>query len=89
MKPVLAALNRAFRDAGDYKILERKVCYYTVTADERFIVEPIGGAGWVISACSGHGFKLAVLVGDTLARALVGEIPAAAATRYLAGLGSL
>jgi len=89
VKPVLAALNRAFRDAADYKILERRVCYDTVTDDERFIVEPIGGAGWVVSACSGHGFKLGVTVGDTLARALVGEISGAAATRYLAGLGSL
>ena len=89
VKPVLAALNRAFRDAADYKILERKVCYYTVTDDERFIVEPIGVAGWVVSACSGHGFKLGVQVGDTLARALVGEISGVAATRYLAGLGSL
>lgn len=60
VEPVLGALNRAFRDAADYKILERKVCYYTVTHDERFIVEPIGGAGWVVSACSGHGFKLGV-----------------------------
>lgn len=89
VKPVLAALNRAFRDPAEYGILERKVCYYTVTKNERFVVEPIGGAGWVVSACSGHGFKLGVLVGDTLARALVGEISADAATRYLAGLGSL
>lgn len=87
--PVLGALNRAFRDADEYKILERKVCYYTVTEDERFLVEPIGGAGWVVSACSGHGFKLGVLVGDTLARALIGEISSEATTRYLAGLGSL
>lgn len=89
VQPVLAALRRAVRDAGEYEILERKVCYYTVTGDERFVVEPIGPAGWVVSACSGHGFKLGVTVGDTLARALVGEIPAASATRYLAGLGSL
>lgn len=60
-----------------------------MTEDERFLVEPIGGAGWVVSACSGHGFKLGVLVGDTLARALIGEISSEATTRYLAGLGSL
>lgn len=83
--PVASALARAFRDAGDYRILERKVCYYTVTGDERFVVEPVGAAGWVQSACSGHGFKLGVMVGDTLARALVGEITPGQATRILAG----
>lgn len=84
--PVAAALNRTFRDPESYRILERKVCYYTVTADERFVVEPVGSAGWVLSACSGHGFKLAPLVGDRLARTLLGEFSADQTSLYLAGL---
>jgi len=87
IEPVAKALKRAFRDPDSYRVLERKVCYYTVTADERFVVEPIGTKGWVLSACSGHGFKLGPLVGDRLARTLLGEFVPAETTRYLAGLG--
>jgi glycine/D-amino acid oxidase-like deaminating enzyme len=50
-------------------------------------VEPIGTKGWVLSACSGHGFKLGPMVGDRLARTLLGEFLPAETTRYLAGLG--
>lgn len=84
--PVLGALRGIVRDVDRYTILERKVCYYTVAEDERFVVEPQGQAGWVLSACSGHGFKLGPLVGERLAAALVGEVPAASISRELAGL---
>lgn len=83
--PVSDALNRVFKDAGQYTELERKVCYYTVTDEERFRVEPHNAKGWVVSACSGHGFKLGVMVGETVARALLGEIPAQKASDMLAG----
>lgn len=66
-------------------MLESKVCYYTVTSDQRFVVEPLGQAAWVVSACSGHGFKLGALVGDRLARTLLGEFSPAATRAYLAG----
>ena len=42
---------------------------YTVTADEKFIAEPLSKgrqSSWVVSACSGHGFKFAPLLGDRL-----------------------
>lgn len=87
VEPVAASVRRTFRDPEGYTILERKVCYYTVTGDERFVVEPIGRAGWVLSACSGHGFKLGLLVGDRLARTLLGEFSPEATGNYLAGLG--
>jgi len=86
--PVAAAVQRAFRDPHSYAVLERKVCYYTVTDDERFVVEPFGRTGWVMSACSGHGFKLGPLVGDRLARTLLGEFLDQDTSRYLAGLGA-
>jgi len=86
IEPVEAAARDSLVDFDDYRILEAKVCYYTVTADERFVVEPIGGAGWLMSACSGHGFKLAPLIAGGLADAIIGrrsaeEIPAWAAAR--------
>lgn len=49
----------------------------TVTKDEGFLVHPTGDAGWVISACSGHGFELGTLIGDGVAAAIAGERPAA------------
>ncbi|MGN6468769.1 MAG: hypothetical protein ACTHLC_04210 [Rhizobiaceae bacterium] len=38
---------------------ERKACYYTVTEDEHFVIRPAGKKATLLSACSGHGFKLA------------------------------
>lgn len=85
--PVAAAAESMFARFADYRILERKVCYYTVTDDERFVVEPIGKAGWVVSACSGHGFKLGPLIGTGLAETLVGERSGAGLTEWAAGRG--
>jgi sarcosine oxidase len=50
--------------------LESKVCFYTVTDDARFIIEPLNGSTdflWV-SACSGHGFKHSAALGEVLAK---------------------
>lgn len=85
VEPVIAAARESFVDFDDYGILEAKVCYYTVTADERFVVEPIGPAGWLLSACSGHGFKLGPLIASGLADALVGQRPAAKIPAWAAG----
>ncbi len=48
------------------KILYEKLCLYTTTADENFIVDGIPGitGAFFISACSGHGFKFAPLMGQ-------------------------
>jgi sarcosine oxidase/sarcosine oxidase subunit beta len=79
------ALRVAFADLDRYTVLEPKACYYTVTEDERFLVRPTGAAGWVISACSGHGFKLGSLIGDGVAAAIAGERPAAGIPAWAAG----
>lgn len=89
VEPVLAAAKRAFRNFDQYKILERKVCYYTVTNDERFVVERLGKQGWLLSACSGHGFKLGALNGYMLASALVDEFPPEQLSKVAAGLEPL
>ncbi|GAA0879223.1 N-methyl-L-tryptophan oxidase [Algoriphagus jejuensis] len=46
-----------------------EVCFYTVTADARFVVKPMGGMEKVllVSACSGHGFKHSAALGERLA----------------------
>ncbi|MEA2756233.1 MAG: hypothetical protein QOJ54_2522, partial [Aliidongia sp.] len=56
---------------GDrYQIASLKTCFYTVEPNERFIVEPLGIAGWVMSPCSGHGFKFGPLLGSAVAGAI-------------------
>ena len=43
-----------------------KICMYTVTPDEHFIVDVHGPVAYA-SACSGHGFKFASVMGEILA----------------------
>ena len=83
---VLDACSARLRDFGGYAMERGAACYYTVERDERFIVEPLGPRGWVISACSGHGFKFAPLLGLELAEVLAGERDARAFTARAAGL---
>jgi sarcosine oxidase/sarcosine oxidase subunit beta len=83
---LLDAAARAWRGFDRYTVLERKACFYTVTEDERFILRREGARAWLCSACSGHGFKLGVLMGDAVAGAVAGERDAASLTRWAAGL---
>lgn len=86
MAGVLAAAGEIFAGFERYRQLEAKVCYYTVADDERFVVEPIGKAAWLLSACSGHGFKLGPLIASGLADAITGRRAAAEVTAWAAGL---
>jgi glycine/D-amino acid oxidase-like deaminating enzyme len=56
---LIEACRAGYTDFDDYMILERKACYYTVTDDESFVLEAAGAKATLMSACSGHGFKLA------------------------------
>ncbi len=78
------AARASYRDLDRYSVLEPKACFYTVTEREEFLVRPYD-AGWVISACSGHGFKLGSLMGELVARAITGEMPAHQVTALAAG----
>jgi glycine/D-amino acid oxidase-like deaminating enzyme len=71
------AARAAYKQLDRYQVLEPKACFYTVTEHEEFLVHPTGPAGWLISACSGHGFKLGSLMGELVARAITGEMNAA------------
>ncbi len=74
MEALYACLRPVFRDLERYTVLEQKACFYTVTETEAFHVAPIGASGLIVSACSGHGFKLGSLMGELVARALCGEM---------------
>jgi sarcosine oxidase len=55
--------------AANGKLLSRKTCLYTMSPDEHFIVDRLPAHPQIIvaSPCSGHGFKFAPVIGETLA----------------------
>jgi len=59
-----------FKGFDGWRTDRLKACFYTVTEDERFVVEKSGAKGWVMSSCSGHGFKFGALMGLELARTI-------------------
>ncbi|RYD45643.1 MAG: FAD-dependent oxidoreductase, partial [Verrucomicrobiaceae bacterium] len=72
------------------EILSAKACLYTVTPDERFILDFVPGSRRqiVCSGCSGHGFKFSALLGElTVAMAREGRVPANAEPWSLARFG--
>ena len=86
MTPLLDRCRSLLRGFDSWQIDRLKVCFYTVTDDERFIVEKAGGKGWVMSPCSGHGFKFGALMGRELSRTIVDGRDAATHARWAAGL---
>jgi glycine/D-amino acid oxidase-like deaminating enzyme len=82
---LLAKSKHRFRDGALYRIVEAKTCFYDVEPKERFILEPLGAAGFVMSGFTGHGFKFGALMGELAAAAVLGDKPADAIRRYAAG----
>ena len=65
----LLSLTLARLNGVREKLIDAGVCLYTVTPDEHFILDfhPESARVVVASPCSGHGFKHAAAVGETLA----------------------
>lgn len=82
---VLDACRSRFRNFADYGVDHARTCFYTAEPEERFIVEPVGRAGWVMTGFSGHGFKFGALMGRALAETLDGARTAEAMTAMAAG----
>ena len=59
-------------------LVRSAVCLYTNTPDFHFIVDRAHDGPWLLSACSGHGFKFAPAIAELLANAIVegAELPA-------------
>jgi glycine/D-amino acid oxidase-like deaminating enzyme len=85
MQPLLGRCASLLHGFDRWRIERLKVCFYTVTDDERFVVEKAGAHGWILSACSGHGFKFAAVMGLELAGAIVAGRAAAEHARWAAG----
>lgn len=86
MRPLLGRCRELLRGFDSWSIDRLKVCYYTVTADERFVVEKTGARGWLMSPCSGHGFKFGAVMGLELARTIASERNPLQHTHWAAGL---
>jgi glycine/D-amino acid oxidase-like deaminating enzyme len=84
--PLLERCRSLLKGFERWRIARLKACFYTVTADERFVVEQHGAKGWVMSPCSGHGFKFGAVMGLELARTIVAGRDPAAHARWAAGL---
>ncbi len=71
-----AALARHVPDAAG-RLREAAVCLYTNTRDQHFIVDahPAHPQVLIASPCSGHGFKFASALGETLSDLLTGVTP--------------
>jgi glycine/D-amino acid oxidase-like deaminating enzyme len=75
-------------NADRYSIASAATCFYTCEPDERFIVEPVGGRGWVMTGFSGHGFKFGPVLGEAMASALENPLEAPTLTSWAAGQGA-
>lgn len=81
---LLDRLKPVLRDAGAYTVSGARTCFYAVEPHERFLVEPLDRA-WIVSACSGHGFKFGAVIGERVADAVEGRRPAAEIARWASG----
>lgn len=84
---VLDLFQSRLVDFQHYRCLGAKTCYYSKTADSKFIVEEIGDRVWVVSGCSGHGFKFGSAIGLRLAETIAGSRSSATLSAWAAGKG--
>ena len=66
---VRAVLRDLFPALADAPVRETATCFYTTTPDGHFWIDrhPAHENVWIVSPCSGHGFKFASAVGEAAA----------------------
>jgi sarcosine oxidase len=73
------SLLERFLPAAAGPLLRQSVCLYTNTPDLHFLVDrdPLESQVWLLSACSGHGFKFAPAIAELIVNAGVrgGALP--------------
>jgi glycine/D-amino acid oxidase-like deaminating enzyme len=84
-RAVMDLCAHRLRDFGRYRLAEAKTCFYDVEPKERFIVERLGAAAWIMSGFSGHGFKFGPVLGLELAKTIAGARDPARLTAWAAG----
>ena len=80
------AFIEGYMPAADGPVRTSTVCLYTNTPDHHFIIDahPVVAGVAFASACSGHGFKFAPVVGELLADLALGRVPPLAIDRFRA-----
>jgi sarcosine oxidase len=70
--------------AANGPLVDAKTCLYTVAPDGDFIIDRLPGAASIIvaSPCSGHGFKFAPVIGETVADLATGSTPQCDISRF-------
>jgi len=81
---IRAYFRYALPDLADYQTLYMKTCFYTVTPDDRFLLQRRERLV-LFSGCSGHGYKFAALNGEKLAQVVLGEADFETTARLLGG----
>jgi sarcosine oxidase len=78
MTEFLARFFPACSSKHPVKLNQTAVCMYTNTPDGHFLIDrhTEHESLWLVSPCSGHGFKFASALGDVLARAVLADRPA-------------
>lgn len=70
-------LGRRFPGMQGAPLLESRVCQYTDTPDEHFIIDrhPRAENCWILGGGSGHGFKHGPAIGEYVAGIIAGQVP--------------
>ncbi|MFW5679155.1 MAG: NAD(P)/FAD-dependent oxidoreductase [Pseudomonadota bacterium] len=81
---ILALLRQGVATPDAYRVAAARSCFYTVSADERFVVRP-AARGLVLTGFSGHGFKFGPLIGLGVVAHAEGRLDDATLGAWLAG----
>lgn len=76
---------RVIAGFGGYRIVQLRHCHYTMAPEDRFVLRCAGGRATLLSACSGHGFKLAPLIALGVVAALEGRLDNDTVAHWVAG----
>jgi sarcosine oxidase len=67
-RETMAAYGASRFEGLEPEVVSSHTCLYTNTPDEDFVLDRVEGAPvWIVSGCSGHGFKFTVLLGKIAA----------------------
>jgi len=81
---IRAYFRYALPDVADYRTIYMKTCFYTMSRDDRFLLQRRERL-ILFSGCSGHGYKFAALNGEKLAQVVLGEADFEATAKLLGG----
>jgi sarcosine oxidase/sarcosine oxidase subunit beta len=82
---LLDAAAQVIEGFAAYRVTALRHCLYVMAPGDRFVLREVEPGLVLASACSGHGFKLAALLGMGLARFAAGELGAPELARWAAG----